>query len=93
MKGFPFLENKVSKSIVIREFLDSVRQKELVWHQDKEDRYVKVIKSNGWMLQLDNELPVVLEEGKEYFIPKYTFHRVIKGTQNLILEIKKIINK
>ena len=91
MKGFPFLENKVSKSVVIREFLDSVRQKELVWHQDKEDRYVRVIKSNGWMLQLDNELPVVLEEGREYFIPKYTFHRVIKGTQNLIIEIKKVL--
>lgn len=91
MKGFPFLENKVSKSVVIREFLDSVRQKELVWHQDKEDRYVRVIKSNGWLLQLDNELPVVLEEGREYFIPKYTFHRVIKGTQSLIIEIKKVL--
>ena len=88
---FPFSEKKVGNKLFLREFKEDVDSQELVWHQDKEDRYVKVIKSNGWMLQLDNELPVVLEEGIEYFIPKYTFHRVIKGTQSLIIEIKKVI--
>ena len=63
---------------------------ELVWHIDREDRVVKVVEGDSWHIQMDNELPRKLIEGKEYFIPKMSFHRIIKGTSNLILEIKML---
>jgi hypothetical protein len=38
---------------------------------------------------MDNELPVLLEKGKEYFIPAYKFHRVIKGNGSLEILLEK----
>jgi hypothetical protein len=89
MSDFPFIEEQIKENIFLREFKEEVDSEELKWHMDKEDRQVKVIKSNGWKLQLDNQLPIYLEEGKTYFIEKYSFHRVIKGSGNLIVEIEK----
>ena len=86
---FPFTEKKISKKIFLREFKRDVVSDELIWHMDREDRYVKVLKGKGWDLQLDNELPQTMVEGKTYFIPKYTYHRVIKGTTDLVVEIRE----
>lgn len=89
---FPFAEEKIRENIFIREFKESVDSTELKWHMDREDREVKIIESNGWKLQLDNQLPIPLENGKTYFIEKYSFHRVIKGSGNLIIEVKKLFD-
>ena len=89
MSDFPFTEKRIGEKLFLREFKENVDSEELVWHQDQEDRIVKVIQSNGWKLQMDNTLPVVLEEGKSYNIPKNTYHRVIKGEGKLILELEK----
>lgn len=89
MSDFPFIEEQIKENIFLREFKEEVDSGELKWHMDKEDRQVKVIKSNGWKLQLDNQLPIYLEEGKTYFIEKYSFHRVLKGSGNLVVEIEK----
>lgn len=87
---FPFEEKRIRGTTFLREFKENVDSSELIWHLDKEDRIVVPIKSNGWKLQLDNELPKMLEEGKEYFIPKMTYHRVIKGRGNLKIKLTKI---
>jgi hypothetical protein len=89
MSDFPFSEQEITKDVVLREFKENVNPEELIWHQDREDRKVKVIKSNNWKLQMDNELPVTLEVGKTYYIPAYEYHRVIKGTGDLVVEIAK----
>ena len=89
MSDFPFIEEQIKENIFLREFKEEIDSGELKWHMDKEDRQVKVIKSNGWKLQLDNQLPIYLEEGKTYFIEKYSFHRVLKGSGNLVVEIEK----
>ena len=88
-KMFPFTETKVKNNTVIREFSKDTDSDELIWHLDREDRTVRVIESNGWQLQLDNQLPVLLEGKKEYKIPKYMYHRVIKGEGKLVVEIEK----
>lgn len=86
---FPFTEKQISKKIFLREFKRDVVSDELIWHMDREDRYVKVISGKGWELQMDNQLPEIMRKGKIYFIPSYTYHRVIKGDTDLIVEVKK----
>jgi hypothetical protein len=86
---FPFSEKKVGNKLFLREFREDVDSEELVWHQDQEDRRVKVIESNGWKLQLDDQLPVLLKEGSTYSIPAYVYHRVIKGSGRLLIEVEK----
>ncbi len=90
MKDFPFKQVKIKENTVRRTFTMDVDTSELVWHMDREDRVVKVLEGASWYLQMDNELPTKLIEGKEYFIPKMCFHRIIKGTSNLILEIQML---
>jgi len=85
----PYLDKLIGEYFV-RTFKNDVDDNELVWHRDHEDRYVKIVEGKGWELQIDNELPVELEIGKEYFIPKKTFHRIIKGSGNLIVNIKEV---
>lgn len=85
---FPFTEIKRGK-VLIREFSQDVDKMELIWHRDREDRTITILESKGWKLQMDNTLPVVLEEGKSYSIPKNTYHRVIKGEGRLIIELEK----
>jgi len=87
-ESFPFEQVNLSENVVKRTFAASVDSSELIWHLDREDRLVTVLEGSRWLLQLDNELPKMLEEGKSYFIPKMTYHRIIKGTGGLILEIK-----
>ncbi len=84
----PFTETRKDNKL-IREFKENTDSKELVWHRDREDRDVRVLSSNGWKLQLDNQLPIRLEEGETYFIEKFLFHRVIKGEGDLVVEITK----
>jgi hypothetical protein len=90
MNDFPFKQIKLKENIVRRTFDLDVEPSELIWHMDREDRVVKVVEGTSWYLQMDNELPKKLIEGKEYFIPKMSYHRIIKGTSNLILEIKML---
>ena len=86
MKPYKETENG---NIVRRTFSDNISESELVWHRDHEDRVVLPLNENDWMVQFDNELPTKLTVGEEYFIPKNTFHRVIKGSGELQVEIIK----
>jgi quercetin dioxygenase-like cupin family protein len=72
----------------IRTFSKDVDEMELIWHTDKEDRNIEVLKGKGWQFQRDNELPLVLKEGDRIFIPRHQVHRVIKGKTDLKIKIK-----
>jgi hypothetical protein len=85
---FPFKEKKTQSNISIREFSSNVDSSELIWHKDKEDRIVEVLQNNNWMFQMDNELPKLLKDN--LFIPKETYHRVIKGDGDLVVKITKL---
>ena len=39
---------------------------------------------------MENELPTKLENAKQIFIPKFAWHRVLKGDGNLVVEIKEL---
>ena len=69
----------------IRTFAEDVDSDELIWHRDRQNRRIHILSGNNWYLQLDDQLPKVLEVGKEYYIPKETYHLVIKGEGNLVI--------
>lgn len=85
-EDLPFKEIKNGQNKT-RTFAENVDIDELKWHFDEKDRIVKVIQSDNWMLQMDNQFPKMLIENKEYFIPKGVYHRVIKGKNKLVVEI------
>ena len=90
MREFPFEEIKITENKVIRIFdAENTSNSELIWHKDREDRQITVEKSKDWHLQLENEVPVKLEKGQTYFIPAYTWHRLLMGKSKLIVEIIK----
>jgi hypothetical protein len=84
----PYTES-VTKDYVIREFSSNTSTFEFVWHRDKEDRVVQAMHETDWKFQLDNEVPQLLSENK-LFIPKETYHRLVKGTGNLKVKIYKL---
>jgi hypothetical protein len=85
----PYTETEIGQNQYIREFSSDVDTHELEWHIDRENRTIEVIENNNWYFQLDNNLPQLLKE--TIFIPKETYHRVIKGTGNLKVRITKHI--
>lgn len=87
-EDLPFKEIE-ENGIKRRVFKESVNSHELKWHFDKKDRKVKIVKSNGWQIQLDDKLPKVMNEGETLFIPKGVYHRVIKGQGDLIVKIRE----
>ena len=81
--GRPYSE--VSENgYIIREFSHNTPSFEFVWHRDKEDRIVEALHDNDWKFQLDNDIPKPIDK---VFIPKETYHRLIKGTGNLKVKI------
>ena len=84
----PFTE-KQKDGYFLREFSHDTPSFEFVWHRDKEDRYVQALHDTDWLFQLDNDIP--RKFGKEkLFIPKETYHRLIKGTGDLKVKIYKL---
>ena len=86
--GRPYSE-KQENGYIIREFLENTPSFEFVWHRDKEDRIVQATHDTDWQFQLDNDIPRTLDKNK-LFIPKETYHRLIKGTGDLTLKIYKL---
>jgi len=78
----PYIENKN-----IRLFSENTEDFELVWHRDKEDRIIEPIHDSNWKFQLDNNIPKKISKT---FVPKETYHRLIKGTGDLKLKVTKL---
>ena len=83
--GRPYSQ-KQEEGYIIREFSQDTPSFEFVWHRDKEDRVVQAMHDTDWLFQLDNEPPQRLSKNK-LFIPKETYHRLIKGTGDLVVKI------
>lgn len=85
----PYKEDKISENTFIREFKVDTDSSEYIWHKDREDRVIESIGDTDWLIQMDNQLPKKIE-GK-IFIPKETFHRVIKGERDLKIKLIKLL--
>lgn len=82
----PFTQQLINSNKFIRVFKNDTNIVDLVWHKDKNDRIIKSINTTNWQIQLDNQLPQIIN--KEIFIPKGVYHRLIKGTDNINLELE-----
>ena len=80
-----------TEGYLIREFSYDTDSFEYVWHRDKEDRLVEIIEGNGWELQLDNELPVKMNDGDSFIIPEGVYHRVKRGSDKLVIKITALV--
>lgn len=85
----PYSDNNQNDNKFTRIFQETVDSDDLVWHRDHNDRIITIIEGKNWQLQYDNSLPIILEIGKSYYIPKDEYHRVIKGTDKLIIQINE----
>ena len=83
----PYKDIEVTDKYIIREFNENIDPIELMWHRDNENRTVEILGETDWKLQLDNQLPTSMNE--PIYIPRHLYHRVIKGTGNLLLKIHK----
>lgn len=81
--GRPYIEEGE-----IRTFSQDLTENDLVWHRDQEDRIVDPMHPTDWLFQFDNELPRKIT--RQLFIPKNTYHRLIKGTGDLKIKVKKL---
>tara|TARA_R110002126_G_scaffold266559_1_gene409762 strand:+ start:43 stop:312 length:270 start_codon:yes stop_codon:yes gene_type:complete len=73
----------------LRKIFANAESSELEWHRDKNNRTIHIVFGENWELQMDNELPKKLEQGKEYHIKKNTFHRVFSGKDDLLIRIEE----
>lgn len=73
----------------VRKFGSKTRSDEFYWHRDREDRLVKPISGEGWLLQLDNELPIDIFSKCSHYIPSGVWHRLIrtKHATDLIVQV------
>ena len=87
----PFEEEQISDNIFIRTFSTDVDEMDLIWHTDKENRFIKVLEGNGWQFQYDEELPFEMTDGLGFPVMKGQIHRVIKVLGPLKIELHKNI--
>lgn len=85
---FPF-QQEIKDNKIRRIFSPEVDSDELKWHQDLKDRKVTILEDGGWEFQMENCLPTKLEHAKQIYIPKFAWHRVIKGNKPLVVEIEE----
>ena len=81
----PYKDLEITDSYIIREFSQNIDPIELMWHRDDQDRTIEIIGKTDWSIQLEDSLPISLNE--RIFIKRHEWHRVIKGTGKLQLKI------
>ena len=74
----------------VRVFSSDIDEEDLVWHRDREDRLLQIVgEMSDWQIQLENQLPQNIDGVS---IPKETYHRLIKGSGSVIIEVRKYVD-
>jgi len=74
----------------VRVFSSDLKESELKWHFDNEDREITFLHDTDWKFQMDNSLPIDIHEGLTIFIPEGEYHRILKGTGELKVKVRKL---
>jgi len=89
----PYKENIQENGVRRRVFSESINDNELTWHRDRDDRLVYPTEDTDWMFQFENKLPRYMSPDEAIFIPKNTYHRIIKGNGNLTVDIMEVTDE
>jgi hypothetical protein len=84
----PFEEHPLGDDNFLRTFSSDCQSEDFKWHIDLEDRKIKNLEPTDWKFQFDNQLPIAISG--EIFVPAGVWHRLIKGSGILKLQITKI---
>jgi hypothetical protein len=82
-----YTQENLSQDKFKRIFSVDVDSNELQWHRDAKNRLVEVIQGGDWKFQIEDELPITLTDDMTLYISKEVYHRVIKGSDDLIILI------
>lgn len=82
-----YSQQNFSNNKFMRIFSVDVDSDELHWHKDAKNRAVRVIQGGDWKFQMEDELPITLTDNMALYISKEVYHRVIKGSDDLIILI------
>lgn len=82
----PYSDTELSGRIM-RTFRFDVESEEMQWHRDARDRCVTVVSGEGWLIQINDRLPAAMATGSTFSIPHDVWHRVHRGTTDLVILI------
>lgn len=75
------------KDSIIRIFSNSELSDEFKWHRDEKDRKIFIISGDKWFYQFDDSIPLELKPGDVFLIPHNKWHRIIPGSNDLVIKI------
>ena len=84
----PYLDIETDGNLVTQKFGAEIDPVELMWHRDDEARTVEAVNPTDWQIQLEDRLPFALDHAIN--INRHEWHRLIKGSGELILKITKL---
>jgi len=84
----PYQEEWLSETTSVRHFKSDQPDHLFKWHWDEEDRIIEPLHQTDWRFQFDDDLPITMEG--EILVPSGIYHRLIKGTGTLSLQIRRV---
>lgn len=75
---YPYEEIRIKENELIKIFPIEKNSNEFSNHRDSQDRYLEIISGEGWKIQFNEEIPIELFKKDIIFIPKMTWHKIIK---------------
>ena len=86
----PYNDEKLNTCSFVRTFKHDVLTEELVWHRDENGRFITVLEGEDWEFQFENGLPKKLKKQDRFYIPPKTYHRIKRGTTDLIIKVEEL---
>ena len=83
----PYIDRQIDEKSFLRTFSINCDSSELHWHRDDCSRQVEVISGKDWKFQYDNHLPETIKPGDKIIVEKNEWHRIIKGSTDLIVVV------
>ena len=90
VKDKPYEDQELNNWSFIRIFKHDVLNEELVWHRDKNGRFIEILEGDGWEIQFEDKLPNKLQKGDGFFIPAKTYHRIKRGNTDLKIRVEEL---
>lgn len=84
------LNNPYKDENGVRVFDVKAKSSEYVWHRDEDTRLIEVLEGDGWQVQFNNTLPLLLIPGMVFCVESKEYHRLIKGVNDLKIKITSL---